>query len=512
MGFQFQRRLQQQSQSQPEASLGGSQMAGRPQFALWNPGLWDADSVDQWERPDQRAFSRDLDANSPTARSGVDKLVQYRVGTGLTCQSRILRDWLKLDEDQAERWQDDAERRFQMWATDPRASVEGTLNFFEMQELIARSQIVSGDVFCILARKERAGWPFRTALQVIEADRVCNENNTANTAEVFEGIKRATDGEVVSIFVANHHPYRTATPLTTRRWSEVKKYAPNGRRNFLHRMKTRRPGQTRGMPALSVLTGLLKGLQRFSEAELEAAVINAAQATFAQMSTDSFRDIFTEEQRSQYLEAALNARSSSEPFQSGRIINTLPGETITSPTPGRPNPNFGPFMDHFYVMLGMGLNVPKEVITGLFVSSYTAARASLQQLWQAIWIDRASDVTHVCDPTYQTWLFDCVADQIISAPGFLADPFIRHAWSRTQWVGSTPASLNPLQEAQAAKLRASFLTSEAEEVVSYDGGDPRIRREQQIREAQNRRENGLPPIDPTPAPATDQPTSPDLEP
>ena len=54
--------------SAPEAALGTSIMARRPEFALWNPQLHDADSAEQWERDDQRAFSRRGD---PQARSPV---------------------------------------------------------------------------------------------------------------------------------------------------------------------------------------------------------------------------------------------------------------------------------------------------------------------------------------------------------------------------------------------------------------------------------------------------------
>jgi len=149
-------------------------------------------------------------------------------------------------------------------------------------------------------------------------------------------------------------------------------------------------------------------------------------------------------------------------------------------------------------------------MTGLFKSSYTAARAASQQLWQMIYGDRAHDVTHTCQPVYETWLADGVADGWIQAPGFFADPFIRYAWSVAEWAGSGPASLNPLQEAEAARLRASFLTSEAEETIAYDGGDYASRHVQRAREAAARRRDSLPPLDAkgaAPAPAQAQPGS-----
>lgn len=499
---------------QDEASLGSSAMAQRPAFRLWTPDARDADSVDAWERADQRAWSRELDRTSPAARSGLDQHCAYRVGTGLRYQARINASELGLSEVQASEWQDLAERRFDMWASSPMASVEGDQNFYEMQRLIALSQEMSGDVYALITRKERQnGWPFRTAIQIFESDRICNENNAANTQKIYEGIERAADGEIVAVFVANHHPGGMANIVTNKKWERIAIFSDNGRRNILFRKNMRRPCQSRGMPALSVITGTIKQHTRYTEAEIEAAVNSAAMAIFAQMDPQSFQDLFTPSEREAYISAALSFRTGDTPMSSGKILNTMPGETITSPTPGRPNPNFGPFVENFYTFIGMGLSMPPEVLTGLFKSSYTAAQAALQQLWQTIKIIRASDVTHICQPVLESWLFDCVADGILEAPGFLVDPFIRHAWCGSQWSGSGPASLNPLDEAKAAQIRAGFLTTEADETINYDGGDWSTRHQQRTREAQARRDGDLPPLagGPSASGATPEPAQPNQQ-
>ena len=500
---------------QPDASIGGgwgggSRLSMAPAFAMWQPGVRDPDGDDTYELRDQRGYSRDLYRTSPAAGSGIDQLVSYQVGTGLKCQPRILEQWLGMTSEQAEEWQEWQKDRFHMWASSTWASVEGDLNFYEMQELIARSRILSGDVFTVLTSKDRPGWPFKLALQIIEADRVCNENNGANTAAIFEGIKRAVDGEIVSIFVANHHPGSLISGASGQTWREIPVYSSSGRRNILHRKKMVRPGQSRALPALTRILGKMKQFEGFTDYELTAALNASAQAVFAEMDADSFRDLFNDEEQRQYLAANLSARNQLNTWESGRVLNLFPGEKVTSPTPGRPNPNFDGFVQPFFTFLGMGLNLPPEVMTGLFKSSYTAARAALQQHWQMIYAERAHDVTHTCQPVYETWLADGVADGWIQAPGFFADSFIRYAWSVAEWAGSGPASLNPLQEAEAARLRASFLTSEAEETIAYDGGDYASRHVQRAREAAARRRDNLPPLDakggaPATVPAPAQP-------
>jgi capsid protein len=242
-------------------------------------------------------------------------------------------------------------------------------------------------------------------------------------------------------------------------------------------------------------------------------------AVFAQMDATAFQEIFNQEQQEMYINTVNEVRKGVQPWQFGRVLNTMPGETITTPTPGRPNPNFDGFVQPFFTLLGMGLNLPPEVMTGLFKSSYTAARAAAQQLWQMIYVDRMGDIAQTCQPVYETWMDDCVMDGLLEAPGYFADPFIRYAWQGSEWTGSGPASLNPKQEAEAAQIRALFLTDEQTETNAYDGGDSAARHAQRAREAAARRRDGLPPLGgqgaaaPAPAPGGQppQPSQPDEE-
>ena len=502
MGFQFSRQ-QSAFEAAAVAGPGGSVLGRRPAFDLWRPMATDANGDDTWEISDQRAWSRDLGRTDAITRSGFDRWREYVVGTGLRLQSRIDGEELGMNEDDVEAWQKKAEKRFNMWAESKFCSFEGDQNFYEMQQTLAESKQASGDVFAVLRTKVRDGWPFVLTIQLVEADRVCNPNNGANTATLFEGIERNDQGEIIRIHVANHHPNSLLLPAK-REWTAIDVFAPNGRRNILHWQRQRRPGQSRGMPLPSVITGTLKQLGRYTDAEIDAAVNAATMAIFAEMDVDSFDDIFSSEQREAYVAQALQARQNSSGLSSGQIINTLPGEKIYTPTPGRPNPNAPPFFDLFLKLCSMGLGVPEEIIQGKFTTSYTAAQAAFQQWFQSVFIERAGLQWNFCQPIYETFLLDCVIDRIIVAPGFLTNPFIRYAYSGSQWTGSGRFVLNPRQEAEAAQIRARFMTTEAEESLAYDGGDWDTRHRQRAREAAARRRDALPPLGET-QPPTDQP-------
>ena len=506
------RRRQQQAAPTPPAvppaaatAIMGNAGMGRQVFSLWRPMATDANGADQFDLLDQRAASRELSRTNPIAAAGVIRWAEYVIGQGLRVQSQIDVEELGWTDEQAEEWQKRVERRFDMWARDKRASVEGDQNFYQMQRLAAHSAKSSGDIFAVFTVKERPNWPFRTAVQLIEADRVSNENNGANTERLFEGIQRSVDGEMQSIWVANHHPFSSYLP-SNRTWTEVKIRDNNGRQAVAQWKTMRRPGQSRGTPLPSVITDTLKQAGRYLDAEIDAAVNCANDAIFAEMNPDSFDAIYSEEQKSAYLQLGLEARSAGTALQSGRIINTLPGEKVTSPTPGRPNPNAAPFFELWLEIIAIGLNMAPEVLKGKFTTSYTAAQAAFQQWFQTVFIDRSDAIADLCQPTYETWLFDCVVDSIIDAPGYLADPFMRAAFNRATWTGSGKFVLNPYQEAKAAELRAQFLTSEAEESLSYDGGDYDTRHRQRVREAQNRRDGELPPLGTQAQPEAPDPT------
>ena len=488
--------------AQPGAlTPGTSRLANSPRFAGWRPLATDADSEQEWDLADMRGFSSDLVRTAPVAAGAVQTRASHIVGTGLSLQSRIDAAELGITEEQATAWQSRTERRFKMWAESEYATVEGECNFYEAQDLVLRSHDVRGDAFVLLTQKSRNGWPFRLALQVIEADRVCNKDNRANTSTIVDGIERASDGEPLRIFLANRHPSRLIVDKTLA-WTEIP-FRTENRRNVLHLKHMQRPGQTRGYPMLAPIIATIKQLTRYSDAEVDAAVNSAAQAVFATMSPDAFDMIFEPDEKAEYIGRASSWDGN---LDSGRVVNLLPGENVTTPTPGRPNPNYEPFFGAMLNLVSMGLGMPKEVLSKAFHASYSASRAALMDAWRTWQIERAWLTRRLCQPVYEEWLADSVALGIIEAPGFFSDPFVRRAWSGTNWSGDGPGALDPMKEAQAAGERVRIgLTSLAEETVAYNGGDWETTHKQRAREIHERIEAGL---DAAPAPPTPSGTGP----
>lgn len=474
------------------AMTGGYTGGGyRESLAYWQPGVGDSDADVIRDLRELRARSRDLVRNSPIAGGAIETQVTHVVGSGLSLQCHVDAQALGLSDEQAEAWQANVQRLFGLWASSEYADAFGQQTFYELQDLAFRSRLESGDSFVLLTGVDRDAWPFRLALQVVEADRVSNPQYAHDTEKITAGIEKDARGQPVAVHIADRHPGRWIVAKDIK-WQRVPmRGASTGRRNVIHLMRKLRPGQTRGIPELAPIIEQLKQLTRYSDAEVTAAVNSASLALFAKMDPDAFADLFDDEAKGKYLDSAQRWDGA---VRSGTVVNLLPGEEIDNPVQNRPNPNFDPFVAAVMKQIGIGLNIPYEVLSKHFQSSYSAARAALLDAWRTFRIRRDWLAAKMCQPVYEEWLADAVANGLVSAPGFFADPLVRAAWCGATWHGDGPGAIDPEKEANAAGKRIELgITTLPEEIVAYDGGDWAAKHKQQAAVQKARERDGLAP-------------------
>lgn len=497
-----------------QANVGSYASAGYSERLMhWQPGVRDADSDAVRDLRELRARSRDLVRNSPIAGGAQETQVTHIVGSGLSMQSRVMVDVLGLSPEAAARWQADVERRFGLWADSELCDASREQTFYELQDLALRTQLESGDAFAALVQVSDApgDWPYSLAVQIIEADRVSNPGGKVDTPQLTAGIERNAAGAAIAAHVCNRHP-GSFTSLAGATWSRVEfRGRQSGRRNLLHLKRKLRPGQSRGIPALAPIIATLKQMARYSDAEIDAAVNAAAQAVFVRMDPNAFTELFDEDAQDTIVQKGMGWDGG---LRAGRAVNLLPGESVESPELGRPNPNFDPFMTAFMRFVGIGLNIPAEVLSKHFQSSYSAARAALLDAWRTFNIRRKWLASRFCQPIFEEWLADEVAAGRIAAPGFFADPMVRAAWCAATWSGDGPGALDPLKEAKAMRERLDIgVTTLAEETVAHDGGDWETKHRQRSREVADRVRDGLQPPAVAPQPtAAPRPAAPQPEP
>lgn len=485
--------LQRQA-SRNQLALSGGYTGARidmAQLSRWQPmgGSPNTDIIR--DLPMLRARSRDQMRNAPVALGAVNTTVSHVIGTGLTYTPAIDSEFLGLSDEQAEAWGDDTKRRFNAWANSPDCDLARQLDFFGLQELAFRTMLESGDAPIITPRVERNGQT-RLALQLLEADRVCNPDRKPDTATLVDGVELdANTGEALALHVSRHHPGSAITPNTTAQdWTRVAvRGAKTNRRNTLLIFKPLRPGQVRGVPMIAPILEPLKQLGRWSEAELNAAVISGINATFVKMDPDAFDALYDEDAQGAIVSKAT---SWSGEMESGKAINLLPGEDITTPTPGRPNPAFDPFWQAMVRQIGMALEMPFEVLVMHFQSSYSAARAALLMAYKAFRSRRDLMAKGMCQPVFELWLADEVAEGRINAPGFFQSDIIKAAWCCAIWTGDGPGSIDPAKEVDAAAKRVELgISTKQAESILHDGVDWQQKHEQRVKEINAEKRDGI---------------------
>lgn len=440
--------------------------------------------------PTLRARSREAERNHPVGAAAIGTTVSHSVGTGLSCNPHINAAFLGLSEDQAREWQAATSVRFLHWAASKDCDLGRRQTFYEIQDLVLRAVLASGDTLVLTPLVQRRGDAVaRLALQTIEADRISNPGNRSNTDTMTEGVEcDATTGEAVAYHVTNRHPGDMRGGALE--WERIEaRGSRTGRLNALHVFKMLRPNLRRGVPILGPVLEPLRQVSKFAQAELDAAVNSALFALFAEMDPKAFDETFTEEAQATLIDRASKWTGE---IESGQLMNLLPGEKVTSPTPGRPNPAFDPFFRSCVQQIGMAIGMPSEVLLMAYQSSYSAARAALLMAWRMFMGWREFLRVNLCQPVYDLWLSEEVAAGRIAAPGFFADPVVRSAWSGAQWVGDGPGSIDPEKEVNAAKARVELGVSTLQaESQAFDGIDWEVKHQQTMREAKARRDAGL---------------------
>lgn len=462
----------------------GASRTRRP-FRNWFVSGKSADADLLPELPTLRARSRDMVRNNPLAAGAINTVTTNVVGTGLRMQSSIALDILGMTEDQATDWQNQTEFEWRLLAESKDIDLRRRLNFAGLQELAFRNTLENGDGFAALPMVATPGQPYKTRVQLIEGDRVCNKASKQDSAALIAGVHLNTHGAATAYDILKAHP--GALNKKANDWVTVQARGKRSQRlNIIHLYEVRRPDQTRGMPYLAPVIEPLKQLGRYTEAELTAAVVSGMFTVF----------IKTPEGRGSMMganevEGSTDADRDYE-LGSGAVLEGLPGDEVQTIDPGRPNQAFDPFVQAILRQVGVALELPFEVLIKHYTSSYTAARAALLEAWKFYRKRRVWLASNFCQPVYETWLHEAVSTGRINAPGFLTDPRIRKAYCMATWHGDGMGVLDPGREATASETRMNIgITTLPEEIAAYDGGDWDAKHRVQTRVTRARREEGL---------------------
>ncbi len=427
-----------------------------------------------------RRQSRELARNQPLAAGALKTVRTNVIGTGINVQSRLDRDILKLSEEQVQDWQRKAEREFKLWSKE--CDISRSQVFKQLQTLVFGNSCLSGDVFVVRRYKKYAGDTYGLKLQVIEADRVSNPDREMDNAKIAGGVEVNTYGAALAYHVTNIHPgdYHVDKPL---KWTRLPAFDADGNRLVLHLFNKDRPDQVRGVPYLAPVIELFKQLERYTDAEIQAAVISSFFTVFVR---SELGDVDLEP--ASHDDDSLNGTK----LGTGMIVKLADGEDVTIADPSRPNPNFGPFVSAVLRQIGVALELPYEFLIKHFEASYSASRAAIEMAYQFFLSIRQWFVDTFCQSVYEWVIEEAVAQGRLHAPGFFTDPIIRQAYCGAEWIGNARISLDPDKEAKANKKWIEMGVKTRAGVTSeITGGDFDANHKQSVKEHEMRKRDGL---------------------
>lgn len=444
-----------------------------------------------WEDIDSNNFtlrqrSRMLYMASPIGASAIKTNRTNVVGNGLKLQSNINRQVLGMTKEQAEEWQKKTEAEFELWASKKNAcDATGMNDFYGIQQLALMSWLMSGDTFAIIKRYDRTSLqPYGLRIHLIEADRVrtpidngleirpgiiYDTRGTApNGNDIYDGVEVDKNGKVVAYYVANTYPFEPTLALTD--FVRIEAYNNvTGLPNILHIMDSERPDQYRGVPYLAQIIEPVLQTNRYTNAEIMAAVVQSFHTAFITTESDP-TDMPFNEAIPDY-EQISEDRNDYE-MGPGTINILQPGEDVRFNTPTHPNTAFDVFMKSICTQIGSALEIPRDLLLKEFNASYSASRAAMLEAWKAFKMRREWLTNDFCKPVYEIWLTEAIALGRIQAPGFFNDPLIRQAYLGSEWIGPAQGQLDGTKEIQAATMAIEAgLSTREQEAIKLNGSD-----------------------------------------
>lgn len=445
-----------------------------------------------------RQRSRDAYMGIPTASAALKTLCTNVVAGGLIPSPQIDAEVLGLTREQAEELQGKIMREFALWADTPECDADGVGNFYKLQQLAYMGFLMNGDSFALLPFRERPGSTYATKVQIIEADRICSPDGYDrlmpdnvrghHVHSIVQGVETDEGGTVVAYWICNRHPHSSlALQSGELNWTRVEACGAAGRHNVLHVMTRERAGQRRGVPILAPVLETLKQLGRYTQAEIDAAVISAYFTVLVKPAS-----VQNGPPIGQYVPPDMQVDSAdpgSIEMGQGTILSLNPGDDVAFADPTHPNTAYNAFFDAMIKEIGSGMEIPPEVMEKQFTQNFSAARGALNEFWRVCDVRRDDFVDSFCQPIYEQFLAEAVARGRINAPGFFGDPAIRKAYCACVWPGPARTSLNPIQEVSAAlkRVEAGFSTAQRE-TAEMTGGDYMRNMEQRMMEAEKMRQ------------------------
>lgn len=449
----------------------GADRAGR-ELASWNPGGFSADGALLPELETLRDRTEDMIRNHGIASGAVQTHLDNVVGSGLLLDARPDRRalGLKNDEraDEMDEFENMVEAKFENYAEDAGCYVDASrrMRFSDMCAQAYRSYLTSFEIVGTAEWLRRPGTKYRTAIQMIDPKRLSNPQGKSDDDFLRAGVAMDGMGAPVGYWIASRLDADRMMTTRSTEWKFVPRETQWGRQMVLHVYDVDKAGQSRGKNGIVSVLAKMKMLEKFEQATLQAAILNAMYAAVIESSLDwqtvaaavGAGDPANDPTLNYLTNVTEYHKEGNVRYNGAKVMHLFPGEKFNLLTPEHPGANFSSFEEATLRYIARGFNLTYEQLSGDYSkTNYSSARAAMLEAWRFFNGKQYYVAGRFASMIYQLWFEEAVERGEIVLPSGLPDFYdAKSAWTRCTWVGPGRGHIDPLKEANATKVEMSM--------------------------------------------------------
>ena len=469
--------------------------------------------------PDKRALdaqARDQVRNdgylSGARQVHVDNVVGHQFRLNAKPNWRLLvRINPALDEAWAEEFAATAEARFNSWAEDETNNwpdAQRMQNFTGLVRMVAMQLFDVGEFIATAEWLNRG--PYRTALQVIDPDRLCNPIGEIDGPNLRRGVILGKRGEPTAYTFRVTHPddniigFNTNSSFITK---VIPRFRPWGRLQVIHLFNRERPDQNRGVSRMVAVLRNIDTTRRYSDLVLQNMAVGAMYA--ATLESDLDRDTAmsmidvdnadgTASQMNYYdwmMGQVATYSDNSRLRIDGVKVPYLPiGTSLKMNTPAHGGGIGADFEDSLIRKIAAGIGMSKErFMRDWSKTNYSSSRAGALEDWKYFLAVRRFGPHRFASIVYQLVLEEMWYRNELPLPNNVPDFWeMPAAYAACTWRGAGRGQIDPVKETNASIMkRDAGLSTLEREVSELNGEDWRDVLDQRAREQRYADDKGI---------------------
>ena len=421
------------------------------------------ENIDYWTL---RKRSVQLFTENPYAKGIIRRILRNEIHTGLTASANPIGAilWPDMDElkqaEMAVKYGDLLSMQFELYANNYELfDFKKQLTFGEWQEMVRREALLCGDGVIISRVNKYTGLP---TWDWVNGNNIRTPGNAKVAAghRVVNGVELDEYGRHVAYYIQKIVDAKTEFERVP-----VKGEKSGRQISWMIYGSEKRADEVRGEPLLACVLGMLKDIDRYKDAEVRAAVINALIAFTVQKDENTVVGTRPTAglQRPSVVPggaAVVPKRNGHQPIQlmqPGTVFDDLaPGEKVVSYQTNRPNVNYAVFEGAILDAICWSLEIPPEIVKLRFTSSYSASRQANNEFEVYLKYRNFKNAKDFCQIIYEEFIIQSVLNNQLNLPGFITACFdstkwrIKAAWLSCTWSGLSRPSVERTKDVKAA--------------------------------------------------------------